>query len=56
MSTSEFCISAKTKPLRGTLHVPTDKSISHRAAIFGALADGDTRIANFCRAKPRAPR
>ncbi len=47
MSMFEFRISAKTQPLRGTLHVPTDKSISHRAAIFGALADGDTRIVNF---------
>ena len=30
--------------LRGTLRVPGDKSISHRAVMFGALADGVTEI------------
>ena len=31
-------------PLRGHVAVPGDKSISHRALILGALADGETRI------------
>jgi 3-phosphoshikimate 1-carboxyvinyltransferase len=31
-------------PLSGTLRVPGDKSISHRALMFGALAVGETRI------------
>ncbi|OJY77421.1 MAG: 3-phosphoshikimate 1-carboxyvinyltransferase [Rhodospirillales bacterium 70-18] len=31
-------------PLAGTLRVPGDKSISHRALMFGALAVGQTRI------------
>ncbi|TCP63035.1 3-phosphoshikimate 1-carboxyvinyltransferase [Rhodovulum bhavnagarense] len=31
-------------PLRGTAHVPGDKSISHRALILGALSVGETRI------------
>ncbi len=31
-------------PLTGTLSVPGDKSISHRALMFGALAVGQTRI------------
>ncbi len=31
----------------GTLAVPGDKSISHRALLFGALADGVTTITNF---------
>ncbi len=44
---SEFHISPTTQPLRGAVRVPADKSISHRAAILGALADGDTRIENF---------
>src|SRR4051812_41732027 len=35
------------KQLRGTIAVPGDKSISHRAAIFNALADGDAVIHNF---------
>ncbi len=31
-------------PLQGRLSVPGDKSISHRALMFGALAVGETRI------------
>jgi 3-phosphoshikimate 1-carboxyvinyltransferase len=31
-------------PLRGRIAVPGDKSISHRALMFGALAVGETRI------------
>lgn len=33
--------------LHGTVTVPGDKSISHRAVMFGALADGDTHISGF---------
>ena len=33
-----------TAPLTGTIRVPGDKSISHRALMFGALAVGQTRI------------
>lgn len=33
--------------LTGTIAVPGDKSISHRAAIFGALATGTTKIDHF---------
>ncbi len=33
--------------LRGKIKLPGDKSISHRAAIFASLADGETRIENF---------
>ena len=34
-------------PLVGSLTPPADKSISHRAAIIGAIADGPTRVINF---------
>ncbi len=34
-------------PLSGTVEVPGDKSISHRAVLFGALAEGTTRIRNL---------
>ena len=34
----------KSGPLTGTAEVPGDKSISHRALIFGAMALGETRI------------
>ena len=33
--------------IQGTLTVPGDKSISHRALMLGALADGDTHISGF---------
>lgn len=36
--------SSKSTPLNGTIKVPGDKSISHRAVMFGALASGTTRI------------
>lgn len=34
-------------PLRGEVTVPGDKSISHRAVMFGALAKGTTEVTNF---------
>ena len=34
-------------PLRGRIRVPGDKSISHRALMFGALAVGETRVAGL---------
>jgi 3-phosphoshikimate 1-carboxyvinyltransferase len=34
-------------PLSGTLTPPADKSISHRAAIIGAISEGPTRVRNF---------
>lgn len=33
--------------LKGEIKLPGDKSISHRAAMFSALANGETRINNF---------
>lgn len=36
-----------TRGLSGTIRPPGDKSISHRAAILGGLADGRTRIDGF---------
>ena len=33
--------------LTGTINLPGDKSISHRAALFSALAVGTTRVENF---------
>ena len=38
-------------PLKGELYVPPDKSISHRAVIFGALAQGRSVIRNFLRSE-----
>ena len=33
--------------LNGKIRLPGDKSISHRAAIFASMAEGETRIENF---------
>jgi 3-phosphoshikimate 1-carboxyvinyltransferase len=35
------------KRLRGSIHVPGDKSISHRAVMFNAVAEGNARVTNF---------
>jgi 3-phosphoshikimate 1-carboxyvinyltransferase len=40
-------ISRPAGPLRGTLVVPGDKSVSHRALMLGALAEGDSHIRGF---------
>lgn len=37
----------RPKRLTGTITPPGDKSISHRAAIFNAIADGEARIDNY---------
>lgn len=37
----------KQSHLKGELTVPGDKSISHRAVMFGSLAKGTTRISHF---------
>lgn len=37
----------KTPPLKGSIRVPGDKSISHRAVMLGSLAEGTTTIYNF---------
>ncbi len=39
--------SRPTAPLGGSIAVPGDKSISHRALMFGALAVGETRISGL---------
>ena len=35
------------RAIRGTLSVPGDKSISHRAALFNALGEGEAQVTNF---------
>ena len=42
-----FLFPSLTQPLKGEVHVPGDKSISHRAIMLSALAKGTTRISNF---------
>jgi 3-phosphoshikimate 1-carboxyvinyltransferase len=35
------------RAVKGEIAPPGDKSISHRAAMFAAMAEGTTRIENF---------
>jgi len=43
--------SRRCGPLRGTIAVPGDKSVSHRALILGALTVGETRISGLLEAE-----
>ncbi len=45
---SAWSTTAALKPLRGTVHVAGDKSITHRALILGALANGETTVSGYC--------
>ena len=37
----------KAHALHGEINIPGDKSISHRAIMFGSLSNGTTEITNF---------
>src|SRR5688500_18663223 len=36
------------RPLKGTITVPGDKSLTHRAIILTALAEGTSTISGYC--------
>ena len=40
-------ISQKSNGLKGTVTIPSDKSISHRSAMFSALTGGVCEIQNY---------
>ncbi len=44
---SQFSLQPATQPLRGTLQVPADKSITHRALMLAPLIHGESRIENY---------
>ncbi len=44
---SVVTISRARRPLRGTVTVPSDKSIAHRALLLGAIARGETVVRGF---------
>lgn len=44
MTTDATLLVRRSGPLRGACRVPGDKSISHRALLFGALCDGPVEI------------
>ena len=37
------------RPLKGTIAVPGDKSVTHRAIILTALAEGLSQVTDYCR-------
>ena len=43
----ELCLPAADRPLQGHVTVPGDKSLAHRAALFAALATGDSEVGNY---------
>ncbi|MUV14772.1 3-phosphoshikimate 1-carboxyvinyltransferase [Noviluteimonas gilva] len=43
----EAWVASPGGPLRGEVHVPGDKSVSHRAIMLAAIADGTSRIEGF---------
>jgi 3-phosphoshikimate 1-carboxyvinyltransferase len=44
---SSVIVHPTNRPLVGSVPVPSDKSIGHRALLFGALCDGISRVAGF---------
>lgn len=44
MSSNIQVLQPLTAPLRGSISVPGDKSISHRAVLFSAMAEGTSRV------------
>ena len=49
MTASMTC--RRSGPLRGSFEVPGDKSVSHRALLFAALADGPSKVRGLLRAE-----
>jgi 3-phosphoshikimate 1-carboxyvinyltransferase len=47
MSSSNNLLVNKSNPFVGTIHIPGDKSISHRSVILGSLSNGHLSVKNF---------
>src|SRR5205809_5182417 len=47
MSSEESVTIHPAKSLSGSVRLPGDKSISHRYAMLGAIAEGTTKLENF---------
>ncbi len=43
----DLSLPSAVRPLRGVAAVPGDKSLAHRAALFAALADGESVVGNY---------
>src|SRR5580704_6727225 len=44
---TDLLVRRATRPLVGSVPVPSDKSIGHRALLFASIARGRSRIAGF---------
>ena len=44
---SQHWVATAGQPLRGTLEIPGDKSVSHRSVMLAALADGVSTVDGF---------
>ena len=40
-------VTSQSRPLRGSIKVPGDKSISHRSIMLGSIATGITKVSGF---------
>jgi 3-phosphoshikimate 1-carboxyvinyltransferase len=47
MTSKQSIVASPGRELQGQIRVPGDKSISHRALMLGAIAEGQTRISGF---------
>ena len=47
MNSNSTVVIHPARSLKGALHLPGDKSISHRYAMLGAIAEGTSRLENF---------
>src|SRR6201996_4836576 len=47
LSTATERLIQPARNIQGSLRLPGDKSISHRYALLGGLAEGTTRLSNF---------
>src|SRR5207253_6121100 len=47
MSQNKSVVIRPAKSLSGSVRLPGDKSISHRYAMLGAIAEGTTKLENF---------
>ena len=43
----DLTVQMADRPLCGTVEVPGDKSLAHRAALFAALAEGESEVSNY---------
>lgn len=51
MSHENVVVIGPPSKLKGDLHLPGDKSISHRSAMFAAIGSGNSRIKNYSSAR-----